>query len=909
MDIFCPNKHLILDASTCPKCGWRRPISGTLGKSLWGPVDLLAGLGGESRTKFANMISVGNTLILALRSKEMVGLSLMDGGVLWRVAIPVGKNVVSLCLHRDKALVVFQDTHSLTDKFDTGSINMIDPENGQLTPVWAPPSHGLTAPLFHDGKMLIRTAESKLYCLDQDHPDQVCWQVDLQAWFANQPMLVADHIMLLDGYAMFGECKLVALNVRDGSLTWEKKLSGIPSRALAGNARLVFVLDGRKALLALDAQTGELVWQKALLRLYAPPFADEAFIYLVIRGNEDPQAEDRYLLQCLRVRDAELVWQQPLSARVRLAPLLVDNTLLLAGDDGVLQAQRVDNGEKLWAFPIGKKDDPIQTFPHLVGDHVVLGTYFGKLFAITVKQAPEHMGDPQSYLGEGAFEDAAAAYALQGDYLAAAKLFDEKLDSFEEALTLYENAQAFQEAARLAFEHALYSKALENYRKSDDAMGEADTLLAMGNVEGATKILKKMGEIDRAAQLMEDSGSFKQAAQLYREAGRAKDYVRLITKTMFDISELEKLRASGNYETAAHWSMENNEYLEAAKDFRESGKEHEEFDALKQFVQKSNNQPDPWVWQRLAEIGEGLGDLLTAAEAWLKLDRPEDAGESYQELARSLAINVENKLDNLSTADKDHISDLYKQAARAYHDAGLIENEEHCRHQFRKLQQLPKIIILQVECKGFREMEWNILTLTLQNIGFGRAVDVTFNIGSSRFEIQQASRKFSFNLTNGRTLKRTLNLRPNEGHFGEKVPLEIEWQWKDSRGRTYADKGSVPVQVLRERDNQTSVPVVYQFHNLKNFVQDGTIVNGDRVDQKGDRVTINRGGEQTAAGGVDVKTDSGDRIEINARSKADVVQQPASRTCPQCSRTISSMAKFCVFCQWELPNQTQDQGK
>jgi hypothetical protein len=66
MDIFCPNKHLILDASTCPKCGWQRPISGTLGKSLWGPVDLLAGLGGESRDKFANMVSVGKILMLSL---------------------------------------------------------------------------------------------------------------------------------------------------------------------------------------------------------------------------------------------------------------------------------------------------------------------------------------------------------------------------------------------------------------------------------------------------------------------------------------------------------------------------------------------------------------------------------------------------------------------------------------------------------------------------------------------------------------------------------------------------------------------------------------------------------------------------------------------------------------------------
>jgi outer membrane protein assembly factor BamB/tetratricopeptide (TPR) repeat protein len=897
MDIFCPNKHLILDASACPKCGWRRPISGTLGKSVWGPVDLLAGLGGESRDKFANMVNVGNTLLLSLRSNEMVGLSLMDGGVLWRVAIPVGKHVVSLSHHAGRAFVVFQDTHSLTDNVDGGCLQMIDPENGQLTPVWEAPSHDLTAPIYYDGKMLIRTAESKLYCLDQDQPEKVYWQYDLQSWFATQPLLTADKIIVLDGYAMVGECKLVALNVADGTLSWEKKISGIPSKPLTGNSQQVFVLDDRKELLSLDAQTGDLIWQKDISRMYAPPLVDDQLIYLVIRGNVDSQAEDHYLLKCLRVQDKELVWQQPLSARVRHTPLLVDSSLLLADDHGVLHAKRVDNGETLWTYPVGRKDDPIQTIPHLVDNHLVIGTYYGKLFLITVKQPPELMEDPQSYLKKGAFEEAAAAYALQEDYLRAAKIYDEGLGVYKEAIQLYEKGKAYQEAARLAFENSLFSRALENYRKSDDSLGEAETLLAMGNPEGASKIFIQMGKVDRAARILEEVGSFKQASKLYREAGMVKDYLRLITKTMFDISELEILRTTDNYETAAQWSMENGAYLEAAKDFRTLGNENQEFIALKQYVQKSQNEADQWVWQRLAELGEGLGDKITAAEAWLKLDRPEYAGELYRKLAETLAIRVDNKLDNLSISEKDHISGLYEQAAQAYHEEGLIEDEELCRHQVRKLQQQPKIVILQVEGKGFREMEWNILTLELQNIGFGRACHVTFNIGTSRFEIHETSRKFSFNLSSGRTIKRTLNLRPIKGQIGDSVPLEIEWQWNDSRGRAYSDKGSVPVQVLRERDNQTSVPIVYQIHNLKNLVQDGNIINGDQVEQKGDRIVVNRAAGQLSGRNIDVSTDAGDTIKINSGSGAHEIHQPRSRICPDCGGTNSSSANFCIHCR------------
>jgi hypothetical protein len=51
-----------------------------------------------------------------------------------------------------------------------------------------------------------------------------------------------------------------------------------------------------------------------------------------------------------------------------------------------------------------------------------------------------------------------------------------ELGAFEEALQLYEKAHAYQQAAELAFANSFYSIALENYRKSDDKLGEAETL-------------------------------------------------------------------------------------------------------------------------------------------------------------------------------------------------------------------------------------------------------------------------------------------------------------------------------------------------------------------------------------------------------------------------------------------------
>jgi hypothetical protein len=67
------------------------------------------------------------------------------------------------------------------------------------------------------------------------------------------------------------------------------------------------------------------------------------------------------------VQDAELVWQQPLSARARMAPLLVDDILLMADDHGVFQVRRAYNGDTLWENAIGHKEDPIQTTPYCGG--------------------------------------------------------------------------------------------------------------------------------------------------------------------------------------------------------------------------------------------------------------------------------------------------------------------------------------------------------------------------------------------------------------------------------------------------------------------------------------------------------------------------------------------------------------
>lgn len=900
MEIFCPNNHLILEASTCSKCGWQRPLGGKIGKPLWGPTDMLAGLGGESREKFATMSSIGDTLLLSPRSNELVGVSLLTGNVMWRNAVPVGKKVVSIQSEAGRGFVVLQDTHSLMECVEYGSINLIDPENGQLSLFWQAPSHDLTPPLFWKDRIFVRTAESRLYALEGQHPNRILWQYPLDTWWAATLLTVSDTLILLDGNAMFGEGWLVGVDAEDGARLWRHKLDGMPGKPVTGNDSQVFVLDSRKNLLAANARSGEENWQKEFSHFYTVPCVNKQQVFVVARGSKDAQAEDHYLLLALSAETGNVDWQTPLSSRVRITPMLAEDTLLVGGDDGVLRAFNAHNGHTMWEYKLGHEEDPIQTQLYLAGDLVLLGTYFGQLAAVSIRQPAEILESPQSYFENEDWKMAANAYALQADYGAAAEIYTDKISAVDKAIQLYEKGKDFQRAARLAYDTALYSKALENFRKAGDGLGEAETLLVMGDKEGASKLFYELGEPARAAKLMEEAGKLKLATQYYREAGMTGDYLRLVTKTILDHSEVEKLRAGGNFETAACWEMANKQYVEAAKDFREIEKEYEELEALKKHLENNREAVEQWVWQRVAELGEGQGDLVAAANAWMKLDRPDDAGAAFLKMAEILTSQLPQALEAISSKDKAEISTRYQQAAEAFKEAGLTEKEEFCRHQVRRYQQLPKVIILQVESSsGFREMEWNMLTLTAQNIGFGRAIEVTFKIGASRFEVQEESRTFSFNLSSDLNRQQVLHLRPLKDQYGESVPLEIHWSWKDHRGRVYQDSGSIPVKVVPQRDTESAVPIVYQFQNVENLVQ-GTQIKGDKVEQKGDKVVINRVTGENNKQGVDVQTAQGDSVQINRNAGQNGQDHSLSRVCPNCGRTIGTSARFCVYCRLDL---------
>ncbi len=139
---------------------------------------------------------------------------------------------------------------------------------------------------------------------------------------------------------------------------------------------------------------------------------------------------------------------------------------------------------------------------------------------------------------------------------------------------------------------------------------------------------------------MEQAGKYSLAAKLYKETGRMVDYLRLIIRTSLDPSEVEDLRKAENFEVAADWQMQNGSYIGAAKDYKEAGQHQKELEALKKYLLTSEDKFEPWMWQRMAELGETFSDYLMAAKAWAKLDRPTESGEAYQKHAEIIAREI-----------------------------------------------------------------------------------------------------------------------------------------------------------------------------------------------------------------------------------------------------------------------------
>lgn len=824
MDIFCPNNHLMLSNQACPKCGWRRPVEGAVGTLFWSPIEFNTPIGGVSRSSLTSFTSHDGILVVSTQNNELAGVSLEKGDILWRKALPKGERATNLKLYNEEVFVTVQDTHSLIEGIKGGYISKLNLEDGELTKIWATTSHDLTPPIFMDDLIFIRSAASQIFAFHTFEDNQQIWKRDCQSWWAAPLGCFGNYIVYVDGNPMLDESEVIALDKTTGDVAWVHTLPTRPSQHLVGDGNFIYIVIYNKQLVILDAKSGNEVKDIKLPRIYCEPVLSGTKLFYTARGsNLDPGGY--YQLHVLDTETFAWKFKKDLGLKVQIPPVIVDDIIYLADYESNIRAISAIDGNDIWSLT-NKEEDVILTKLHHADNQLLYGTYLGKVYSVTIKQPKEIQGDVKSFLKEKNFAGAAALYAIEGNFKKAAELYINPIGDLDKAMRLFEEGNLCDQAAKLAFDNKRYSNALEYYRNAGDPVGEANTLLAMGDIEEAARLFHEQGQAYKAAELMEQAGKFYVAARMYKESGKMIDYLRLITKTKIDSSELEDLRRQNNFEVAANWEMQNHQYLEAAKDYREAKIFENELIAYKKYLEQIDQEPDQWVWQRVAELGNKMSDHLVAASAWKQLDRWGQAGEAYQKHAEHLAEKIPENPDSFTTSEHLEVAEYYQLAADAFKEEGIADFESHCKEMVRKFKKLPKVIVLVVQSAvGLREMEWSTLTLTIKNIGYGRARNVRFWLDEGRFEVQESDLINEFNLATGLTKDQSIHIKPHRDETGG-VPLQINWSWIDNNENAEHDGGSISVKVARQSEEPQPI---------YNIFQD---IHGDLVTQKGDNINV-----------------------------------------------------------------------
>ena len=874
LSIFCPNKHLILNAPRCSKCGWERPQPSDIGEPSWGPVTLGAGLGGLGRHVFAQPGLGGGVAVFPWRVKEekrpgkLIGLEAATGELRWKTELGPGERTSALLPDGKRLLAGISDVRSLGES-EAGRLIAIEPSSGEITTLWKADGHQVSPPTLTGEHLILRTSSSALVAFSREKEPRELWRQPLNAWWAQPPFMAENTVLASDGHPMHGEGFLQAYRLTDGAPRWKISTDNLLSQPPTSLGQLLVIRNGRRQLLGINLKDGREVWKKEYKRIYSPPVAGKEYIFVSVRGSAPAGQEGRYVLQALNPENGEVVWEIPLPARVRIMGW-GQNTLYGGSDDGHVLAYS-PNGKLLWTYILGSDEDPVRTELTPTGEVLLAGTYFGKAVALrTVAPKPE-IDSPESYLEREEYDSAAAAYALVKDFRRAADIYTNQLKAYDKAFALYEHAALFQEAGELASSLDLRKKASEYFQKAGNKRAYAEELIQNDDLLGAAQIYKQIGDLMRAASLYEKAGDLRSSMEVYKRLNRWGKVLKLRTKVSPDTKDIQDFEQAGKLKEAGETAFKLGMYGKAAKLFKKAEEDEYELMALEKLAKEKG---EDWGLERMVELAKGMGKFGQEARVWEKLGRPMKTAEAYHRAAR--------QAEQISQDNEKQIANLYSKAEYYFEEAGQIDLCTQCHQKVIRYTHLPVVIVEGQPQKAFREGEWNIITLNAKNIGYGIAKNIRIAVGGAQFVADSSNSVWVIrSLGKGVSTKTEFHIQHRKGEATGHVPLRIRWTWTDNKKQKHDQDISATVYVKDRDDSRTNQTPAQIIYNITGDHIGGDRFDGDKVEEggrKGDSVDINRGKGVSLHTGV-------------AKN---------SNVCPNCYLPIKEEGKHCQECGFVL---------
>jgi len=842
--IFCPSNHLMFDQPCCPVCGWQRPPETIQGSLLWDPVIFPCGIGGPAPDSFSMPAVACGVAVFPLRSGELVGISQKDGRVLWQTKAAPELFPRQLHVNENRILAVIADNRPM-DQAENGFIARIDPQTGKMEKMWEGYGFTMTEPVFTDSCIIVRTAHPKLVALDRKKMSSIIWEAPLKTYKPLAPLVAENLVLVWDGELTGKRKVLKAFNLQDGKLIWEEEIDDIDCCPVVMDQLFIY-RTGKRLLSAIDIHSGKQLWRQEYAKIYSKPAVCNGNLYHIMRDNPDNQAA-HYTLQCIDPATGNSKWKAPLGIRAQEILSQPDGSLLIGMGDTKIAICDSENGSVVWQYSFGEeKFERVQT--HLVMQDGIcwVGTYDGRIAAIQISKANQDLGDPEILLREENFEEAAAAFALKGELLKSADIYRKTLNQPLKALTIYRYTQNIE--------------------------GQIEALLQLGDERSAAKLLEEDDQLLRAAKLYEKANQPRKAMEIYKKLGIEQEVLRLRKIVPVEFSDIEVLESEGRFAEAGDAAMQWGDYQKAVDLYKQAGTEYEE-KLLEALVKLCDKEPEPWSLEELAGLARRLGRFAIQANALEKSENYGDAAKAYQYAAI--------QMEEMSPTKKEAIARYYENAHKLFKQEGMIEKKYQCWDKLMFYRKIPWIRIEGRAEKEFRELEYNTFLLSVKNVGYGRADEITIQIKGDNFEVNKylIPEQIEHLAANEQTGIQ-LSIRPLKDQIGEDVRFVLEWNWKDQSDKGYTDKTTVPVIVRHKNDSKTSdQPVIIHAENYyAGAVQHGDIYEGSV--QNGDNFSVNHH----------------DRTDVTDYKNREKNSSAMMNKCPICHLPVEKDAKFCDVC-------------
>jgi tetratricopeptide (TPR) repeat protein len=434
---------------------------------------------------------------------------------------------------------------------------------------------------------------------------------------------------------------------------------------------LIYARCWDRHLYALDAANGQVVWRyKAPRDFSSDLWADERFVYIGTKDYQDgADSGDRaYALYILDRRTGQRVGRYEVQGHILARPVATEEAVFFATDDhnrerkiesrGTLYALDTCNleSQKLLWEPC-EVEQRFQSDLLLVNDLIIAGTRQGAVYAIRRRAIETSPEAPQVYVERGAWQDAAIAYALQGEYSRAAEIYAQELGQPLKAGWLYFKAGEHRRVIELlgpSEQEAERVLAIGAAHALSDIQERAEILCGLGEYLVAAGVYKEGGDWARAGDCYREAQAWEEARAAYAQAGVWDKWNELSRQLEQWEDMVARFMEAGEYAQAAEiYADEMGHFAKAADCYDRADMHVEAFAAYRRVDPQKMTEA---AQRRLAELAEEQGEIEVALETY----------QAVGELAKAAALAE-------TTGHYRKALALYEQAGPQSKVAGMLE--------------------------------------------------------------------------------------------------------------------------------------------------------------------------------------------------------------------------------------------